>query len=71
MNFEALRELDECMAICGKLTELLNEDMDEMHQYVTGELYDVYRAATIDAIDAVSELKNKLLTLYHQESAMM
>lgn len=64
MNPIMQTELDECMALCSRLEDLLLRDMEEIPQCLTGELCDTYTDATEAVLGTVAQMKRNLMVLH-------
>lgn len=67
METEILLELSECISLCGRLSELLETDSEEMYFCVSGEVYREYQKYIDETQSVVSKIKNRLSSLYDEQ----
>lgn len=46
--------------LCDQLTDLLEQDYQEIHKSLRGDIYDEYKLMLLDEIERIADLKRKL-----------
>ena len=63
MNAELMEELEECIMLCKRLEQQLQQELDELYLSVTGEIHDAYADSVGDMMQSVAEIRHKIMLL--------
>ena len=68
MNDISISALAQCVTLCDRLIESVEQDKTQIRAYLDGELLQEYEKSCEEVHEQIGVLKQQVLTLYSQES---